>query len=231
MIDGKKVLGLIPARGGSKGIRNKNIIEINGLPLIAYTVIEAKKSDYIDRVVVTTDSEEIKCTAEKYGAEAPFLRPHELAEDTSATWEAVLHAIQMLGNMGQNYDVVVLLQPTSPLRTFRDIDHALDLFAEKDGKGVVSISEVSDPPVLMRRLQEDCSLSKLILQNSTIRRQDMEKTYRVNGSIYINSVSEIKEGFSFNDNPIGFVMERSHSVDIDEESDLSLVKYYLKKER
>ena len=117
MIDGKRVLGLIPARGGSKGIKNKNIIEVNGVPLIAYTVIEAGKSRYLDDVVVTTDSQRIKSISESYGAQVPFLRPIELAGDSSATLEAVLHAVRSLESMGQSYDIVVLLQATSPLRT------------------------------------------------------------------------------------------------------------------
>ncbi len=229
MIDGKRVLGLIPARGGSKGIKNKNIIEVNGVPLIAYTVIEAGKSRYLDDVVVTTDSQRIKSISESYGAQAPFLRPIELAGDRSATLEAVLHAVRSLESMGQSYDIVVLLQATSPLRTSEDMDQAIELFVEKNGQGVAAVSEVTDPPVLMRTLEEGGRLSKWLKQSSTIRRQDMPKTYRINGSIYINLVSEIKEGLSFNDNPIGFVMERSHSVDVDEESDLWLVEYYLGK--
>ena len=109
------------------------------------------------------------------------------------------------------------------------MDQAIELFVEKNGQGVAAVSEVTDPPVLMRTLEEGGRLSKWLKQSSTIRRQDMPKTYRINGSIYINLVSEIKEVLSFNDNPIGFVMERSHSVDVDEESDLWLVEYYLGK--
>lgn len=231
MIDGKRVLGLIPARGGSKGIKNKNIIEVNGLPLIAYTIIEAGKSHYLDDVVVTTDSEEIKKIAQAYGAKVPFLRPRELARDNSSTLEAVLHAVRSLESMGENYDIVVLLQATSPLRTSEDMDQALELFMKKQGQGVAAVSEVSDPPVLLRTLEEEGRLSKWLEQSSTIRRQDMPKTYRVNGSIYINMVSEMNIGLSFNDNPIGFLMKRSHSVDVDEESDLWMVKYYLEKKR
>lgn len=229
MIDGKRVLGLIPARGGSKGIKNKNITEVNGVPLIGYTIMEAGKSRYLDDVVVTTDSERIKSIAEAYGAQVPFLRPGELAGDRTPTLDAVLHAVRSLENMGRSYDIVVLLQATSPLRTSGDIDHAMELFIEKKGQGVAAVSEVSDPPVLMRILEEGGHLSKWLDQGSTIRRQDMPKTYRINGSIYINPVSEIKEGLSFNDNPVGYVMERSHSVDVDEESDLWLAGYYLGK--
>lgn len=228
MVHNKKVLALIPARGGSKGIKNKNIIDLNGLPLIAYSIRAAKESKYIDDVIVSTDSLEIQEISNQYGAETPFIRPQRLASDTAATLDTVLHALNEMKMLGRLYDIVILLQPTSPLRTGEDIDGAVELFERTGEEGVAAVSEVSDSPVLMRKVEEDGRLKKFLSQNSSIRRQDMEKTYRINGSIYINLVSKVDSNTSFNDNPIGYIMEKSHSVDIDEWVDLEIAKYYIR---
>lgn len=225
MLNGKKILALIPARGGSKGIKKKNIIDVAGKPLIAYSILAAKESKYIDEVVITTDSEEIAEVSLKYGAKVPFLRPTELAGDHSTTLDAVLHALKMLE--AQQFDVLVLLQPTSPLRTVDDIDNALELFFKADSKSLASVSEVNDPPVLMRYVSENGEMKKLLNVNSTVRRQDMPITYRINGSIYINLITEISRETSFNDNLVAYIMDKEHSVDIDEYVDLVIANYYL----
>ena len=226
MLEGKKVLALIPARGGSKGIPNKNIYEIKEKPLIAYTIECAKNSQYIDDVVVSTDSEVIARVAKEYGASVPFMRPEELASDTAKTIDGVLHALQCL--VKEQYEILVLLQPTSPLRTTEDVDLALEKFASENFKSLVAVSEVNDSPILMRKIYPDGKMEKLLCENSTVRRQDMPMIYRVNGSIYINLVSEINEDTSFNDNSIPYVMEKNHSVDIDEYSDIVLAEWLLK---
>lgn len=228
MLNGLKVLALIPARGGSKGIKNKNIIDILGKPLIAYTIEAAKGSRFVDDIVVTTDSEKIKEVALAYGASAPFLRPKELASDHSTTLDAVLHAIDKLRRQGKEYDILLLLQPTAPLRTAYDIDEALNRFAQKQYQSLTSISEVKDNPILMREYLEDGTMRKLLNTTSTVRRQDMKKMYRVNGCIYVNLIKELSKETSFNDNAVGFIMESAHSVDIDEPSDVALAEYYLK---
>lgn len=223
-----KILGLIPARGGSKGIKNKNVVDLCGKPLIAYTIEAARNSSYIDNIVVTTDSENIAEVSKKWGGEVPFLRPKELAEDTSTTLEAVLHAIKILENNGQQFDVLVLLQPTSPLRTAEDIDNAIRIFFEKDRQSVVGVSEVADHPILVRTIGKKGKLEKLLSLNSTCRRQDMPKYYRVNGSLYVNNIANLNLDTSFNDNEIPYVMDKDHSADIDEIQDLYMVEYYLK---
>ena len=227
MIEGCKVLALIPARGGSKGIKNKNIIDLCGKPLLAYTVEAAVSSKYIDDVVVTTDSQAIAEVAIQYGAQIPFLRPDHLAQDTSTTLSAVLHAIEVLKEQGKSYDVLVLLQPTAPLRDVTDIDAAIETFMDNDRISLVSVSEVGDHPILMRTITEDGKLKNLLNVGSTCRRQDMPRVYRVNGSIYINSVVELDEDTSFNDNIIPYIMTKEHSVDIDEMMDLRLAEEYL----
>lgn len=229
MFGKQKILALIPARGGSKGIKDKNIISLAGKPLIAYSIEAAKKSKYIDSIVVTTDSEKIAEVAKRYGARVPFLRPAELAADTSKTIDAVLHAIKTLKSMGENYDTLVLLQPTQPLRTTDDIGKAIELYYESGENGLVSISSVDDSPLLIRSIDEDGKLINLLSQNSTCRRQDMPNYYKVNGCIYINKIDEINENTSFNDNKVPFIMDKEHSIDIDELSDLWMAECYLKK--
>lgn len=228
MFLGKKVLALIPARGGSKGIKNKNIVLLDGKPLISYTISAASRSKYIDSVIVTTDSEQIAQIAVQYGAQVPFLRPAELAQDTSKTIDVVVHALSELAKRNDNYDAVVLLQPTQPLRNESDIDGAIEKFYLMQRKGLVSVSEVKDHPLLIRQIKEDGELKKILNVSSTCRRQDMPKYYRVNGCIYINSVEEINPATSFNDNEIPYVMPVSRSIDIDEAIDLRLAELYLR---
>lgn len=228
MFGKQKILALIPARGGSKGIKDKNIIPLAGKPLIAYSIEAAKKSKYIDSIVVTTDSEKIAEVAKKYEARVPFLRPAELAADTSKTIDAVLHAVKTLTSMGENYNTLVLLQPTQPLRTADDIDRAIELYYENGEDGLVSISSVDDSPLLIRSIGDDGKLINLLSQNSTCRRQDMPNYYKVNGCIYINKIEELDENTSFNDNKVPFIMDKEHSIDIDELSDLWMAECYLK---
>lgn len=227
MYDSMRILAIIPARGGSKGIKNKNIINLKGHPLISYTIDAALKSKYIDTAVVSTDSEEIARISKACGASVPFLRPAELATDDSKTIDTVIHAINKLREMSSEFDVLVLLQPTQPLRDSKDIDAAIELFFDKGLKGLASVSLVDDNPLLMRTMNKDGSMTSLLGVNSTCRRQDMPVYYRVNGCIYINLVKDITESTSFNDNEIGYVMDKNHSVDIDELKDLIMAEYYL----
>lgn len=232
MIDGKKIIALIPARGGSKGIKDKNIFEIEGKPLIAYTIDEAKKSRYIDEIIVSTDSEKIKKVSLDYGASVPFIRPGDLSTDNAATIDVVIHALNYLKDKNMKYDYLVLLQPTSPLRKVMDIDEAIKTFANNGERGLASVSKVSDSPILIRNLDENSGkMKRLIDIKSSIRRQDMPVFYRINGAIYINLINEISENTSLNDNECYYVMSREHSVDIDEYVDIEIAKYYLGKEK
>lgn len=226
MFKDKKILAVIPARGGSKGIPHKNIIDLCGRPLISYTIEAALRSKYIDYVMVSTDDDEIAKVSKEFGAEIPFLRPAELATDTSKTIESVMYTIRMLQDRGKSFDTVVLLQPTQPLRTSKDIDGAIEKYDECGNAALASVSEVDDHPILIRAIKNDQLLS-LLNTPSTCRRQDMPAFYRVNGCIYINEVSEINKDTSFNDNTIPYIMDKSHSVDIDEVLDLVIAEYYL----
>lgn len=226
MYEGKKILAIIPARGGSKGIPHKNIINLCGKPLIAYTIEAAKQSMYVDTVLVSTDNVEIQSVSEQYGAMVPFLRDAMIATDKATTISVVVDAVQRLSMNGENYDVVILLQPTSPLRTTEEIDVAIDVFFQNDMQGVVSVNAVETSPFLLRTI-EGHRLQRIISESSTIRRQDMPTYYEVNGAIYINHIREIDENLSFNDNPIPYIMNREHSVDIDTWDDLEKAKEIL----
>ena len=226
MYNGLKILALIPARGGSKGIKNKNIIDLCGKPLIQYTIDAAKGSKYIDDVVVSTDSEAIADVARKCGAEIPFLRPVELATDTSKSIDVVVHAVDFLKKQGREYDCVLFLQPTQPLRTVEDIDLAVDTFYSNGRKSLVSVCEVENHPILMRTINKGI-LEHLMNCGSDCRRQDMSDYYCVNGCIYINPIEDINRNLSQNDNIITFIMPVDHSVDIDEEIDLKKAEFYL----
>jgi len=230
MYAGKRIIAIIPARSGSKGIKNKNIVNLNGRPLIAYTIEAALRCRYIDKTVVTTDGLNIANIAKRYGAVIPFLRPKELALDNSKTIDAVLYTLKELENIGEIYDVLVLLQPTSPLRTSEDITGAIEKFFMEGEEGIASVSLVNDNPLLIREINDEGNMKRLIDENSTCRRQDMPQYYRINGAIYVNSIHLLDADTSFNDNPIGYVMEMTHSVDIDELKDIVLAEYYLAKE-
>ncbi len=227
----KKILALIPARGGSKGIKNKNIVNLCGKPLIAYTIEAAKKSTYIDEIIVSTDSEKIKKVSQEYGANVPFVRPCNLSTDTATTLDVVLHAINFIKQESDEYNTLILLQPTSPLRTYTDIDGAIEKHFLHDELGLVSVSEVNDNPILIRTVSDDENLMPLLDRNSTCRRQNMPKYYRVNGCIYLNKIKEINGKTSFNDNKLAYIMPKDHAVDIDELIDLSVAEYYLKKRK
>lgn len=217
MYKGKSFIAVIPARGGSKGIPNKNIVEVEGKPLIAYTIESALQSKYLDRIIVSTDSEEIAIVSKDWGAEVPFLRPFRLATDESKTIETVIHLLEQLES---KYDYVVLLQPTQPLRKVVHIDEAIQQAIDKEQSSLLSVSIVQQHPILMRTIDENGSLNSVINGNSTIRRQDFQEVYIVDGTIYINKIDEnLTEKTSLNDNKYAYVMQDSY-IDIDNYKDL-----------
>lgn len=228
MIDGKAVLAWIPARGGSKGIRGKNIKPLLGRPLIDYTVKAALGSKYVDRAMVSTDSAQIAEVAKACGAWVPSLRPDELASDTSKTLDAVLYTVRLLESLNEHFPIFCLLQPTSPLRDAADIDAALEQYISCGGS-VVSVSPAEDSPLLIRSIAPTGELEPLLHQSSTCRRQDMPKYYVVNGAIYINATMELDKETSFNDNRFPYMMDREHGIDIDTLTDFELAEAILKR--
>jgi CMP-N-acetylneuraminic acid synthetase len=215
-------LAVIPARGGSKGVPDKNIIKVGGKPLIQYTLDAAMRSHYLDRIFVSTDSVIIAETVKQLGIEVPFLRPNDLAGDTSKTIDTIIHVIDRLRQMGETYDYVVTLQPTQPLRRTKHIDEAIEKIVDLDEKALVSVSRVREHPILMRTIKPDGTLQRLLEINSTVRRQDFQTVYKVNGAIYINKIDdELTCDTSLNDNPIPYIMDLKYDLDIDTWDDLN----------
>lgn len=228
MYKGKRFLAIIPARDGSKGIKHKNIIDLCGKPLIAYSIEAGLKSKYIDRVIVSTDGKEIAKVSKAYGADLPFIRPKELAEDTSKTIDTVIHCIDELKKLGDTYDYIVLLQPTQPLRKSEHIDEAIELIVENNEDNLVSICKVKEHPILMRTINIDGEMNNLLQCSSTQRRQDFKEFYRVNGVIYINKINEnLNKDTSLNDNKLAYVMDEKYSIDIDELLDVKIARLML----
>ena len=228
MINNKKVLAFIPARAGSKGIKNKNIIDLAGKPLISYTINAAKKSKYIDKVIVSTDGEKIADVAREYGADVPFFRLKELAEDTSNVITAIIYTIKELKKIGEEYDILVLLQPTSPFRSEQHIDEALEMLINNNLPSLLSVCETDKNPTLIRTLDKD-KMIKPIIESDISLRQQMDKYYILNGAIYINYVKDIKENRYLKDNEYGYIMDKYHSLDIDEPIDLEIANLYINK--
>ena len=226
-----KILSIIPARGGSKGIKKKNIVNLNGKPLIAYTIEESLKSKYINRTIVSTDLEEIAEISKNYGADIPFIRPKELATDTSKNIEVLMHALEELKKNGETYDYVVLLQPTQPLRKVFHIDESIELLIENKGDSLVSVSKVKDHPILIRKVLENGEVVNLFNCSSTVRRQDFPDYYIVNGAIAINKVNEnLNINTSINDNKLAYIMDQKYDIDIDTMLDLKLVEIIMNEE-
>lgn len=224
----KKLLAIIPARGGSKGIKNKNIIELCGKPLISYSITEALKSKYIDKVVVSTDSKDIADVSKQYGAEVPFIRPGELATDQAKSIDAIIHGIDELKRRGEEYDYVILLQPTQPLRKAKHIDESIELMIESEEESLVSVRKVIDHPLLIREIDKNGKAVNLIDEVSTQRRQDFKAYYKVNGSIYINLISTLNNDTSLNDNRLCYIMDERYDIDIDEYFDLKIAELKMK---
>lgn len=189
-----KILYLIPARGGSKGVPGKNIKELGGMPLIAHSIGHALAVAPAEDVVVSTDSEEIKSVAEKYGANVPFLRPEALATDTAGSREVMLHAVDFFAREGREYDTIVLLQPTSPLRDPQDIERAVELFKERRPDMVVSVSEAASNPYYNAFEPDKEGYLKISKGKGGItRRQDAPKVWEFNGAIYVIDVAALRE--------------------------------------
>ena len=213
----KTFLAIIPARGGSKRLPRKNILDLCGKPLISWSIEAALKSKYISKVVVSSDDEEILNISSNFGADI-IKRPYELANDTATTFDTVKHTIDNF----ENYDYIVLLQPTSPLRNEKHIDEAIELLEEKQADAIVSVCEMDHSPLWSNTLPEDGNMRGFLREEILNKRsQDLEKYYRVNGAVYICKTDKLLENKSFflKDNIFAYIMDRKSSIDIDEEID------------
>jgi N-acylneuraminate cytidylyltransferase len=221
MIQGKSILAIIPARGGSKGIPRKNIRMLVGKPLIAWTIEEAKKSKYIDRLILSSEDEEIIKVAQEWGCEVPFIRPAALANDETPGIEPILHAINTLQ---EKYDYVVLLQPTSPLRLADDIDGCIETCLFYSSPSCVSVAEVDQHPYLMYSIDKTESMSPLLNREvENCRRQDFLVVYILNGAVYVAASAWLQQNRSFlSSSTKAYIMPKERSLDIDDDRDLFL---------
>jgi len=227
MIKGKKILAIIPARGGSKGLIGKNLRLLGGFPLLYWTIKAAKGSSYIDRLILSSEDEKIISTAKKYGCQSPFCRPPELARDDTPGIEPILHALGIISG----YDYIIVLQPTSPLRLAEDIDACLTRCISAKANCCVSVTETGKPPFWTYLLDKRHRLLPIIKNDKKyVRRQDMPKTYQLNGAVYVAKVEWLKKHKTFlTDETIAYVMPAERSIDIDSEFDLSLCEHLLSK--
>lgn len=224
------IITLITARGGSKGIPRKNLVVVGGKPLIAWTIEAALKSNFVDRVLISTDDEEIAQIAKEWGAEVPFMRPAELAQDNSPHMPVVMHAIDWLNaHESKTFEQIVLLQPTSPLRTSEDIDNALNLLLEKKGDSVVSVSEACSHPYLVKRVSEDGRLEDFMpTPSGYLARQHLPPAYALNGAVYVVRRDVLVERQTFYTNrTYAYLMPAERSLDIDTPWDLHLADLIL----
>jgi len=230
---GKTILFIIPARGGSKDLPNKNIKLLLRKPLVAWTIGQAKNSKYVDRIVVSTDDKKIVDISKRYGLELPFIRPKKLATDKAKMIDVIMHALEWLKNKGQKFDIVALLQPTSPLRTSRDIDYSIEMLFRKNCRAVISVCKAEHHPLWSNTLEPDHSMKNFLRENINNKsRQELPKYYRLNGAIYLAFYKYLKQnkGF-FGKNTLAYIMPRERSVDIDNILDFWLAEAIIKRRK
>lgn len=222
-------LAIIPARSGSKGLKDKNIRPLNGKHLIGYSIEAAIESDIFDCVHVSTDSIEYGEIARKYGADVSFLRTDELSSDMADTWDVVRYVVNTFRELGKVFGRVTVLQPTSPLRTGEDIRNAYKLFEEKGAESVVSVCEVSHSPRFMKTLGEGLSMDGFVNLSQNVRRQEQEKYYRLNGAIYMFHVSVLDDiQRLYGKRSYAYIMPEDRSVDIDTIRDFDYAEFLLR---
>jgi CMP-N-acetylneuraminic acid synthetase len=226
-----RVLAVIPARAGSKRLPEKNLAELAGRPLIAWTISAALEAGFVHTVMVSTESEQIAEVSRREGAEVPFLRPAELATDSASSVDVVMHALTAYQQRGLVFNYVLLLQPTSPLRTAHDIHAAWQLLREKDADAVVSVCEMEHSPLWSNQLPDDGSLTGFLRPEVLGKRsQDLPVYYRLNGALYLVSVSRFlqERRFMLDQGAYALIMPRERSVDIDTSLDLKFASLLLR---
>ncbi|MBO4461985.1 MAG: acylneuraminate cytidylyltransferase family protein [Lachnospiraceae bacterium] len=218
-------IAVIPARSGSKGLKDKNIKEMAGKPLMAYTIEAARLSGVFDEVMVSTDSEKYAEIARKYGAHVPFLRSEATSGDKASTWDTVREVIGNYKNLGEEFDVVAVLQPTSPLRTADDIKGGMELFDKNNASAVIGVCELEHSINICNTLGANNSMNGFFDSNVSGRRQDAGKYYRINGALYIQKVDALmnKENL-YGEGSYAYVMDKKASIDVDDEMDFKMAE-------
>jgi len=232
MFENITFLAIIPARGGSKRLPRKNVLNLAGKPLIAWSIEAGLKSKYIDEVMVTTDDKEILNISKKYGANIPFIRPDELSDDTATRPEVIKHTIEFYkNNLKKEFDYIILLQPTSPLRNEDEIDKAIEYMFDKNGDAIVSVCEVEHPIHWSGTLPENNNMSKFLDKVAIkSRSQDLPTYYRLNGAIYIcDTKMFLEQGCVFlKENTYAYKMPQNLSIDIDTKTDFIFAEVLIK---
>ena len=220
-----KNIAVIPARSGSKGLKDKNIKELKGKPLLAYSIKAAKESNLFDEIMVSTDSSQYAEIAKSFGANVPFLRSETNSSDKAGSWDVVLEVLREYHKLNKTFDSICLLQPTSPLRTAQDIIEAYKLLERKQADAITSVCEVDHSPLWTMTLPESLSFEEFKKRDSNTPRQLLQKYYRLNGAIYIRKISYSNSTISLIDtNEFAYIMPREHSIDIDTELDFFIAK-------
>ncbi len=226
MIEGRRILAVIPARGGSKGIPRKNIKPLGGKPLIGWTIEAARQSAFIDLLVVSSEDDEILEAGESLGAR-PLKRPPALATDEASGMDPVRHAAEEL----EGFDLLLLLQPTSPLRTSGDIDGFLREFVKSGCRSAVSVAASPSPPEWMYRIDEKGRMTPILGGKIPPRRQDLAPAYVINGALYAAAVEDLKAGRGFSDpGAFGYVMPAERSIDIDTPLDWAMAEFLIQQQ-
>ena len=227
-LDERTFLGVITARGRSKRLPSKNVLDLAGKPLIGWTIEAALKSRYIDELIVSTEDVEIAEISKSYGANVPFMRPKELGADNVHPAEAVIHAVNyFINEQKKEFEYVVLLQPTSPLRNEHDIDKAIELLYSTKADAVVSVCEAEHSPLWYNTLPENLSLKNFLRDDLKGKMsQNLPTYYRLNGAIYICKAKRLlkEKTFFLKDNIFAFLMDARKSVDIDSLVDFKLAE-------
>jgi N-acylneuraminate cytidylyltransferase len=219
----KKILALITARGGSKGIPGKNIADLGGKPLLAWTVEAGLGSRYIDRLVLTSDDDAIIQVARQHGCDVPFVRPAHLAQDDTSSMDVIMHALE---EIQESFDYLVLLQPTSPFRNAAHIDAMIEYTFAHAAQMVVSVSKTKKSPTLMFYRNADDTMLPVVDGGNTYRRQDAKTAYEYNGAIYVSAIDYLKEVKSYKTPAVlGFELQAFQDIDIDEPNDLAYARY------
>ena len=229
MIEGRPVLGIIPARGGSKGVPRKNLRPLGGKPLLAWSVEAGQGAACIDRLVLSSDDEEIMTVARELGCEVPYRRPAHLAQDSSPTIDLVLDLLDFLP---ETYGYIVLLQPTSPLRTAQDIDDAANLCVRAGAPACASVMPADRSPYWMYTLGEGGTMVPLLSPPAATRRQDLPAIYVLNGAVYVAQCDWLRRHRKFSGHgSVAYVMPPERSIDIDTDLDFVLAAAILERSR
>lgn len=221
-------IAIIPARSGSKGLPDKNIKNLCGKPLMAYSIEAAIESNCFDEIFVSTDSKKYADIAQQYGANASFLRSKELSSDTAGSWDVVREVLSEFEKRGKVFDKIMLLQPTSPLRTAEDIVNAFKLMKEKNANSILSVTETDHSPIWCNTLPKDgCMDSFINKEYVNVPRQLLPRYYRINGAIYLFYKEELEKQAMFCEGCYSYIMPKECSVDIDGALDFSIAEYLM----